>query len=328
MLNYSLNATLTARPVTVSFGGGAVTYAFTAADTGNGPGAAVATGGTAKVSTLLGSLTDLSLGSDIDANQIYGFSAFPTATPIPNSAADDFVGLSFALADGLHYGYAEVAGPTLVGFGYNATPGATIQAGAVTAGPQPGLVRYTDTTSGQAGLEQAEVYAGPVNYLQSQFLWSRPDDVILASDTPSVFLRSGPGTDALQAAGGSNVLDGGAGSNFLVGSTGADGGTDTFFTDARGGQVVWNTVANFHHGDAVTLFGFVGGTSTLPAYVADGAAGYQGATIHSKINGPGTGISGSVTFAGISAADAAAKFTTSTGTVGGIPYLYVAYTGA
>ncbi len=329
MANYSLDAALSAKPVDVSFGGGAVTYAFTAANTGDGPGAAVATTGTAQVSSLLGGVTDFSSGSDIDGKQIYGFSAVPTATAIPYSAADDYIGLAFTLSDGLHYGYAEVAGPELVSYGYNPTPGATIQAGATEAGSQPGLIRYTDTTSGQTGDEQAQVYAGPVNYLQSQFLWAKSDDVALTSDTPSVFLRGSSGNDALQAgAGGSNVLDGGTGSNFLVGSAGADGGTDTFFVDGRGSNVTWSTIANFHHGDAMTLFGFVGGTSTLPAYVMDGAAGYQGATIHSETGGPGTGVNGSVTFAGISAAEAASKFTVSTGTVGGNPYLYVAYTGS
>lgn len=327
MANYGLNATLSATPVTISFGGGAATYAFTAADTGSGTGAAVDTTGTAKISTLLGGVSDLSSGSDVGGNQIYGFSASPTPAVIPNSATDDFIGLSFTLADGLHYGYAELSGPALVSYGYDATPGATIQTGAVDTAPQPGLISYKDTTSGQAAQEQAQAYAGPVNYLQSQFIWSGPDSANLTSNTPNVFLRGGPGEDALKVVGGSNVLDGGTGSNFLVGGNGQDGGTDTFFIDGRGSNVTWSTIDNFHHGDAVTLYGFTGGTSTLPAYTTDGAAGYQGATIHSEIRGPGTGVNGSMTFAGINAADAASKFTTSTGTVGGIPYLYVAYTG-
>jgi len=123
------------------------------------------------------------------------------------------------------------------------------------------------------------------------------------------------------------VLDGGTGSNFLTGGTGADGGTDTFFVDGRGGGVTWSTVVNFHHGDAVTIFGFQDGTSTRPWTAVDGAAGYQGATIHSELGGAGTGVNGSVTFAGISQADADARFSVLTGSVGGNPYLYVAYTG-
>ncbi len=130
-----------------------------------------------------------------------------------------------------------------------------------------------------------------------------------------------------QATSGSNVLDGGTGSNFLVGASGTDGGTDTFFIDARGSNTTWSTLTNFHPGDAVTLWGFVGGTSTLSWAASDGAAGYQGATIHSETAGAGTGVNGSVTFAGVSLADAQSKFTTSTGSVAGNPYLYVRYTG-
>ena len=86
-------------------------------------------------------------------------------------------------------------------------------------------------------------------------------------------------------------------------------------------------MVNFHHGDAVTIFGFVAGVSTDPWTAVDGAAGYQGATIHSELAGAGTGVNASVTFAGVSLADAQAKFSLTTGTVGGTPYLNVAYTG-
>jgi len=41
VIQSSANQALTATPFTVSFGGGAAGYAFTAASTGNGPGAAV-----------------------------------------------------------------------------------------------------------------------------------------------------------------------------------------------------------------------------------------------------------------------------------------------
>ena len=69
-----------------------------------------------------------------------------------------------------------------------------------------------------------------------------------------MFLKGNAGDDALQVTSGSNVVDGGAGSNFLVGATGADGGYDTFFVDAcNAGQATWDTLVNFHVGDAVTL---------------------------------------------------------------------------
>lgn len=320
-------SSLTAAPLAISFGGGAATYTFSSVDTGNGTGAAVATGFNGQVSSFLGGVSDFSAGAAIDGSGLNEFSAFPSAGVIPNSAADDFIGLSFALPDGVHYGYAEVNGPTLVSYSYNATAGATSTTGMVEAGPQPGLVVFTDTTTQQSAQEQAQAYSGPVNYLQSQFIWSRSDAVAVASSAPNVFLHGGPGDDALAVTGGRNVLDGGAGSNFLVGGTGADGGTDTFFVDGRGSAVTWSSLSNFHKGDALTLFGFANGKSTLPVFTTDGATGYQGATLHSELNGAGTGVNNSVTFVGISLGDAASKFTYTFGSAGNVSYVNIAFTG-
>ncbi len=189
------------------------------------------------------------------------------------------------------------------------------------------LFNYTDSAAGTSGTVAADVYDGPVNYLQWQYIWDKADGVAISATSNNVFLHGSSGNDALAVQGGNNVIDGGGGSNFLVGGKGADGGTDTFFVDGRGGVVTWSSIVNFHHGDAVTVFGFTGGVSTLPLTDNDGAAGYTGATIHSELSGAGTGVNGSVTFAGISAADAQAKFTFSFGAVGGANYMQIAYTG-
>jgi hypothetical protein len=186
---------------------------------------------------------------------------------------------------------------------------------------------YTDTTTSAAGAVTPDLYSGPVNYLQYQYIWGSTDNVAISANRNNAFLHGGTGDDALAVNGGSNVLDGGAGSNFLVGGTGADSGTDTFFVDGRGGAVTWSSVVNFHHGDAVTLFGFTSGVSTQPLTDNEGAAGYTGATIHSELGGAGTGINASITFAGISSADAQAKFTYSVGVMNGANYLQIAYTG-
>lgn len=135
-----LPLSLSSVPVSIVLGGGAVTYAFTAAtaaETGNGPGAAVATSGTARVASIFGSITDFGRGATIDGNGLYSFAPFPSRTVIPNSPADDFIGLAFTLSDGLHYGYAEVFGPTLVTFAYESVPGVRIVTGAVAAVPEP-----------------------------------------------------------------------------------------------------------------------------------------------------------------------------------------------
>jgi len=193
--------------------------------------------------------------------------------------------------------------------------------------PPVAPVLFTDTNGGVSGTDAGTAYSGPVSYLQSQFIWGGSDGVALAATSDNMFLHGGVGDDALSAHGGSNVLDGGSGSNFLVGASGADGGTDTFFLDERGGQVTWSTLVNFHKGDALTIFGFTAGTSTMPFTASDGTPGYVGATIHSEIGGAGTGVNGSVTFAAISLADAQAKFTITTGSVGGTTYLSIVNTG-
>ena len=81
--------------------------------------------------------------------------------------------------------------------------------------------------------------------------------------------------------------------------------------------ITWNTIVNFHPGDQATLVGFTGGVSTMPLTAADGVAGYQGVTMHSELAGIGTGVTASLTFAGIDQATVAAHFAFSTGTLSG-----------
>lgn len=183
----------------------------------------------------------------------------------------------------------------------------------------------TDTTKGLNSTATPQAYSGPVSYLQWQYLWAGNDSVNVTSFTPNIFLRGGPGDDALSvdngAFGGNNVLDGGTGSNFLVGQTDQPGaGPDTFFTDARGSAVVWNTLVNFHTGDSATLWGFDPSVSTWHWDGISGAAGYTGATLRADVHGTGT-TDASITFAGLSMAQAQG-LQISTGTAGGLPYLY------
>lgn len=179
---------------------------------------------------------------------------------------------------------------------------------------------WTDTTTGVAGGAAGDPYGGPVSYLRYQYLWSGGDSVNVTATAADVFMQGGPGNDALVASGGSNVLDGGAGSNFLVGAVGADGGADTFFLDGRGANATWDTLVNVHAGDALTLWGYVPGSATITWADGEGAAGYQGATLHASL---ASGATDSVTFAGMSLAQAQATLAVSSGTAGGIPYLYV-----
>lgn len=185
-------------------------------------------------------------------------------------------------------------------------------------------IELVDSVLELSAFDASSAYSGPVIGLQRQYIWAGNDSAGIAALSKNVFLKGGAGNDALQAAGGSNVLDGGGGSNFLVSATGADGGKDTFFVDGRTGTT-WGSIVNFHPGDAMTLFGFQAGQSAFSWTASDGAADFMGATIHAELGGAGTGTNASVTFAGVSLADAQSKFTISTGATGGAGYLYVAY---
>ncbi len=193
-----------------------------------------------------------------------------------------------------------------------------------TVAPLAQDIELLDSVLDLSSSDASSAYSGPVIGLQRQYIWAGNDSAGIAALSKNVFLKGGAGNDALQAAGGSNVLDGGGGSNFLVGATGADGGKDTFFVDGRTGAT-WDSIVEFHPGDAMTLFGFQAGQSAFSWTASDGAAGFQGATIHAELGGAGTGTDASVTFARIGIADAQSKFTISTGVTGGVGYLYVAY---
>ncbi len=195
------------------------------------------------------------------------------------------------------------------------------------AAHQSGRFAWTDSSTHGSGADDGAAYAGPVNYLQQEYIWGGHDGRAVATNAANVFIHGGDGDDAISATTGSNVLDGGAGSNFLTGGHGDDGGTDTFFVDVRGGQTVWDTVVNFHHGDAVTIWGFQAGVTSMSWSENEGAEGARGATLHAEIHGAGTGVDASVTFAGMSVSEAQAKLGVSAGSVGGSNYLYMHHDG-
>ena len=197
--------------------------------------------------------------------------------------------------------------------------GALVDVGDALAGEPPHVLALRDGATGQESVV-GMAPAGPGS--PATLRWQHLQDggsVAISTATPNVFIRTGGGDDAIQAMSGTNVLDGGAGSNFLVGGTGADGGTDTFFTDARGSAVVWNTLVNFHAGDAATLWGFLPGVGSWRWDGIGGADGYAGATLRADTRGTGA-MNASITFAGLSAAQAQA-LQASTGSVGEQTYL-------
>ena len=147
VVSSTVNLPLSTTPISVTFDG-LGGFAFTGVSTGNGPGAAVATTGNGGVTTVFGSVSDFESGSSIDQNgELYTFAGYPKASTIPFSAADDFIGLSVPLADGTHYGYAEVAGSNLVGVGFETAADTTILTGAV-GSSSAGISVVPEPTSG------------------------------------------------------------------------------------------------------------------------------------------------------------------------------------
>ncbi len=210
-----------------------------------------------------------------------------------------------------------------------ATDAATLPTTPVVTNPpttQPATPQHVavhDTTTGADLPDTSSAYAGPVSGISSQFMDITPDSLNITALTDSQFIKTGAGNDAVALHGGTNVVDAGTGSNFLT----SGGGFDTFFLDARNipaaasaaGPVpgaIWDTVQNFGHSDAITLFG-VGPGTALNWQKNEGAVGHTGLTLHANL---ANGSEASLTLAGI---DSKAGLQLSYGSTGGSSYLYV-----
>jgi hypothetical protein len=144
------DASFATMPIDISFGAGSVVLTEVPGALPGDPPAEVSTTGSDEVSSFLGGVTDFGSGASIDqAGEIYGFSAFAAPAVIPDSAADDFIGVAFSGAGGVHYGYVEVNGAELVGYGYETVADTTILTGAV---PEPASIAVF--LSGLAGLNR------------------------------------------------------------------------------------------------------------------------------------------------------------------------------
>ncbi len=137
------------------------------------------------------------------------------------------------------------------------------------------------------------IYTGPVDYLQYEFMGEMTNDTITGS-MGNDFFNLKDGDDAAEGGVGDDVLDGGAGSNFLTGGE----GDDTFFLDGRDGNVVWSTITDFDN-EEVNIWGWNEGVSKLLSSEDDaGADGFKGATLHYDLNNDGA-IDTSITFSGL-----------------------------
>ena len=101
----------------------------------------VSTTGTAEVSSVFGSPSvDFIDGRGGDV--LYGptefgaYASFPTATDIPFSATDSFLGLRYSVGANTFYGFAQFAGADLERFGFETIPNTAIDASAAIATPE------------------------------------------------------------------------------------------------------------------------------------------------------------------------------------------------
>lgn len=182
-----LNIELSSAPTVISFGGGLAEYTFALFDTYSGPALTVTTSGTAAIASAGGPI-ELASGAIVDSGGSY--SAYPNPEPFPYTPGVEDLGLVYSLPDGVHYGYAELSGTTLVGYGTDEQASAPISAGFVDYGGQPGLTFYRNDVFGDTVLQfntdpgssliytvEAPVFDGVSAYaLQTEFgsIWSTP----------------------------------------------------------------------------------------------------------------------------------------------------------
>jgi hypothetical protein len=154
-----------------------------------------------------------------------------------------------------------------------------------------------DTTTDQALSAIAQPYSGRIEGPTSEYISATTDNLNIAASTPNWFIRTGSGDDSIRVSSGTNVLEASTGSNFLSGGT----GTDTFVIDARDQNAdTWNTIANFHFGDAAIIWGVTPADFRLTWVDGQGAAGYTGLTLHAAGSHVPTA---SLTLAGFTIAD-------------------------
>ena len=184
--------------------------------------------------------------------------------------------------------------------------------------PSTQVTLHVTTPAGQMTVAEGETYAGPVNYLQAQYIYDSAAPATIMADAPGVYIHNLVANAAIAVQSGRNVVDAGLGSSFLIGGS----GTDSFFMDARGATPSWNTIANFHAGDVATIFGYRPGTSAYAWVDGAGAPGYTGRTLRLDTAGNGQ-VGANLTFAGTNKV-ISDGFVITSGQAGGVGYLTIA----
>jgi hypothetical protein len=178
----------------------------------------------------------------------------------------------------------------------------------------------TSTVTGSSTLNAVQVYLGPIDNVQTQFLYDGTAPLAIVAQQSNMLISSNADATAIQLQGGDNLVDVGAGSTFVTSGS----GDDVFLFQAAQAQPTWNTIINFHPGDSITVYGFDAATSSDYWDPSAGASGYTGATLRMDLNRDGT-VDSSITFAGKTSANIG-NFSLTTGSVAGENYLVITET--
>ena len=165
------------------------------------------------------------------------------------------------------------------------------------------------SSGGTNGYALPDSYTGPASLGLKWQLIESADNAVVTGSSDNDFIKVSSANSvgkAVNGGGGSDVIDGGFGSTFV---TGGANHSDTFFLDGRAPGTSWSTITDFKAGiDKATIWGFVKGVSSIDTsftnYNNEGAAGYQGLTLHFKnllpdgqTNGSNANLN-SITFSG------------------------------
>jgi hypothetical protein len=175
------------------------------------------------------------------------------------------------------------------------------------------------TTNVTTPVVQGSPYTGSVTGVLHQFITFTSDNLDVTTASPGWYIRTGSGNDEIDVSkgGGNNVLDASTGSNLLIGGS----GKDTFYLDARNATInTWNTVAGFHSGDSLTVWGITSADFTITHADNQGPAGHTGLTFSFSAAGKSNS---SLTLAGLSGTNLTkGQLTVTYGTLpatGGVP---------
>ena len=128
IITQHVDASFFSTPYTINLGTDALIFSTIDPSPYSPSPAAVQTVGSAQVFSSFGAPADFfsNRGGSFPTGQLGQFASYATPTAIPYSGSEGLVGFEYLDGGALHYGYADIAGTTLIGYRYNTTAGADL----------------------------------------------------------------------------------------------------------------------------------------------------------------------------------------------------------